>query len=370
MRRVLVVGAGGLEPGAARRRPRGGDRPADAATRLAQEGIDGWAAGRPDAVVDGPRPAADLRADRRRRRLHSGRRPVHRHQSRPDLSDGTRADARGRVDRGGHRGGRGVAPVVDRQARAAPARGGGQGRRPSPERRGDDRRRAHGRLAAARAVGGRTRPDADRRDHAPNAWRRCRNRSGRPRSRRMRPSCSRCSSAWPADDETHRRGAAAKSSPRGPPQPAAVPPNSGIEAAHRSNSARRPSRAAASANATSSARAIDRPELAQRQPDLLDGRRVLLGQRDLGDGQVVGESVTATPRRASTGQRVIASGRPRSRPGRCSSGRGRAPRPGGSARRTAPGRRPRRRAVGDPFRIERQRPLGPAPRRPIRRRGP
>ena len=78
-----------------------------AATRMHQEGIDGWtAAGAPDAVVVRSRPEPDLPAPGGGLRLHPCRRAVHRHQPRSGLPDGTRPAARGgehrRRDRGLH----------------------------------------------------------------------------------------------------------------------------------------------------------------------------------------------------------------------------------------------------------------------------
>ena len=61
--------------------------PAAAATRMAQEAIDGLAAaGSARRGRRRPRPEPDLPAARRGRRLHPGRRPLHRHEPRPGLS--------------------------------------------------------------------------------------------------------------------------------------------------------------------------------------------------------------------------------------------------------------------------------------------
>ena len=119
IRRVLVLGAGGLER---ELRDVGLDvvTAGHAATRMHQEGIDGWtAAGAPDAVVDRPRPEPDLPAPRRGRRLRPRRRPVHRHQPRPGLPDGARPPARRREHRGRARGHDGRDPV---RRSASPAR--------------------------------------------------------------------------------------------------------------------------------------------------------------------------------------------------------------------------------------------------------
>ena len=105
VRRVLAVGASGLER---ELREAGLDvvTAAHAATRMSQEGIDGWAAaGHPDAVVVGPRPAAHVPADRRGGRLRPRRVRAGGHEPRPDLPDRARLPARRRVRRRGDRDG-------------------------------------------------------------------------------------------------------------------------------------------------------------------------------------------------------------------------------------------------------------------------
>ncbi len=77
-----------------------------------------------------PRPEPDLPAPDRRRRLHPGRRPVHRHEPRPDLPDGARPSAWGRLHRGRPGGDDRGHAAVDRQAGPAAARDRRGGRRP------------------------------------------------------------------------------------------------------------------------------------------------------------------------------------------------------------------------------------------------
>ncbi len=162
VRRVLAVGAAGLE-----RELREAEfdvvTAAYAATRMSQEGIDGWAAaGHPDAVVVGLDPQLDVPADRRGGRLRAGRRRARRDEQGPDLPDRARVPARRGLGGGGDRDrGADDGPGVDRQARAVPARGGRAAGRGGRARGGDDRRRAHGR-GGRQGRGGADGPDADR----------------------------------------------------------------------------------------------------------------------------------------------------------------------------------------------------------------
>ena len=142
IRRVLVLGAGGLER---ELRDVGYDvvTAGTAATRMSQEGIDGFAAaGRPDAVVVGLDPNLTyarlvVANDSIRAGAHfiaTNRDPVY--PTERGLRPGCRVD-RHRA-RGGDRG----RPGVDRQARAVPARGR-RARGRSRRRRGDHDRRRH-----------------------------------------------------------------------------------------------------------------------------------------------------------------------------------------------------------------------------------
>ena len=124
IRRVLVLGAGGLER---ELRDVGYDvvTAGTAATRMSQEGIDGFAAaGQPDAVVVGLDPNLTYAAARGRRRQHPRRRAFHRHEPRPGLPDGARPAAGRRFHRHRARGGDRRRAGLDRQAGAVPARGG------------------------------------------------------------------------------------------------------------------------------------------------------------------------------------------------------------------------------------------------------
>ena len=156
VRRVLAVGASGLER---ELREAGLDvvTAGHAATRMSQEGIDGWeAAGHPDAVVVGLDPqltylrlaaAADcVRAGARF--IATNRDPIYPTERgfRPGAGSIVAAiEAATGVDAG-----------VDRQARAVPARGRGARRRSRAGRGDHDRRRPRHDLAAARAVGARS----------------------------------------------------------------------------------------------------------------------------------------------------------------------------------------------------------------------
>ena len=234
VRRVLVLGASGLER---ELRDVGLDvvTAAHAATRMHQEGIDGWsAAGAPDAVVTGLDPNLTyLRLAAAADCVRAGARSIATNR------DPTYPTERGlRPGRGQHRrrpGGhdRGHADG-HRQALAAPARARGRGRRAAGGRGGDDRRRHP--FRPGRGPGRRCplRVHADR-GHDPGT-------AGRPAARRA------------ADRRGHRRHRAG-GHPRGPrASPAcASGASSGMPAAQASNSARSGSRVASSANATSRA---------------------------------------------------------------------------------------------------------------------
>ena len=86
---------------------------------------------------------------------------------------------------------------------------------------------------------------------------------------------------------------------------------------------------------------VDRPQLGQGQPDRLDRADVLLGQGDVGDRRVVRAQRDRDARPMEPGQRMRRDGR--HDPGLPVRGRAQveASRRGRSARRTAPGRRPR-----------------------------
>ena len=185
VRAVLSVGAGGLD----RELLEAGfevTTAAHAATRMSQEGLDGWeAAGPPGRRGRGPRPAAHLPADRRGGGLRSRGRRVRGHEPGPRLPDGARPASRCRRRGGRDRGRRPPGTRGDdRQARALPAGGGrGHGRR-RPGARGDDRRRAH-RRGRRTGRGGAHDPDADR-DHQPRDRRRAPARRAAHAHRRRR----------------------------------------------------------------------------------------------------------------------------------------------------------------------------------------
>ena len=128
IRRVLVVGAGGLEREI---RDVGLEvvTAGHAATRMHQEGIDGWAAaGAPDAVVTGLDPNLTyLRLAAAADCVRAGARFIATNRD-PGLPDRARAAARGRRDRRRARGHDGGHAAVDRQAiaEAAGARRGGR----------------------------------------------------------------------------------------------------------------------------------------------------------------------------------------------------------------------------------------------------
>ena len=120
VRRVLAVGAGGLERELRDAGLRGHRRPPTRRRASGRRAIDGLRGGR--RARRGrrrARPAADVPPHRRRRRLHPGRRPLHRHEPRPDLPDRARPAA-GRGS--GRRGDRGRRPGVDAGRRSASRR--------------------------------------------------------------------------------------------------------------------------------------------------------------------------------------------------------------------------------------------------------
>ena len=144
--------------------------------------------------------------------------------------------------------------------------------------------------------------------------------------------------------------------------------SSGIPAPQASNSALRRLSTSPSANATLEGAPIDRPQLRQRQPDPLDGALVLLGQLDVGHRQVVGRERDRHAGAVQPGERV---GLER----RDDVGldvRGRAQVEGhaagaelGAQLRVVDRARP----VGDPLRVESQGAADLRARRPTRRRG-
>ena len=104
IRRVLAFGAGGLER---ELRDVGLDVVTDRGRRDPDDpGDHRWldGRGRPGCGHRRSRPEPDLPPPDGRRGLHPSRRPVHRHQPRPDLSDGTWSAAGRRIDRHGPRG--------------------------------------------------------------------------------------------------------------------------------------------------------------------------------------------------------------------------------------------------------------------------
>ena len=156
IRRVLAVGASGLErelrdvgPGC---RDLSARRDADAPGRHR------WLDGRRCARCgrERPRPDADLPAAGGRGGLHPGRRQVHRHEPRSGVPDGAGPATGRRRGRGGTRGVDRCDAAVDRQARAAPVRDGGRGRRANAARKRSSSATAIGTdLAGARAIGAR-----------------------------------------------------------------------------------------------------------------------------------------------------------------------------------------------------------------------
>ena len=90
-------------------------------------------------------------------------------------------------------------------------------------------------------------------------------------------------------------------------------------------------------NAASMRRRVHRPQLGQRHAEPLDGPRVLLGQRDVGHGEVVGAERDADARLHQAAERVRRDGRRRCRPGSSTSGTGRARPPARRAPRTRSG---------------------------------
>ena len=131
--------------------------------------------------------------------------------------------------------------------------------------------------------------------------------------------------------------------------------SSGMAAAQASNSSRSGASVASSANATSSASRSIAHSSGRVSPMRLDRAGVLLGERDVGDGRVVGREGHRHARAVQARERVGGHATARSRPGRSTSGRGRGSRRGRSSsaheRRVVDGAG----AVGDPLRVHRER---------------
>ena len=104
-----------------------------------------------------------------------------------------------------------------------------------------------------------------------------------------------------------------------------------------SNSARRRASVGASAKATSSARAVDRPELVDRQADHVERPLVLVGQRQVRDGRVVGRQGDRHAQRDGGGPAGARRSRGRCRPASSRSGTGRASMPRAISSRQRPG---------------------------------